>query len=247
MSDDCLYTRHLERWLNQWMGPAHPVEVVNLAVAGDSPTRRWSRLQKEAGRFDPDWVLCDASAFDPWLEDAHVHAVLQRQIPIPFLSVQEAVRRSGATAADSLESFREKFRGESERLMPDVIAGWSAEAGRLGVPLAVVILPRSDSKTKAPRMFRLISTLAGRNRLDHLDLTAAFDHLTVDQFRISKWDRHPSALGHRVIFEALRAALVRRGGLPGWPPSGSQRRGVAVDPRSLPKREESARCIHEGR
>jgi hypothetical protein len=115
-----VYTRHFERWLNERVGPGRRVEVVNLAVAGDSPTRRLARMQKEAGRFDADWLLCDATAMDSWLEETHVHSVLQRGIPIPFPFVQDAVRQSGVTAADSLESFREKFRDKSEGLFANV-------------------------------------------------------------------------------------------------------------------------------
>ena len=112
-----MYTRHLEQWLNAWTGPSRRVEVVNLAVAGDSPTRRLERMKKEAGRWNADWLLCDASALDSWLEDNHIHSVLQRGLPIPFPFVKKAIRRSGVTAADSIEVFRDKFRGESEGLL----------------------------------------------------------------------------------------------------------------------------------
>ena len=108
------YARLLERWLNERSGPAHRVEVVNMAVAGDSPTRRLERMRKEAGRWNADWLLCDATALDSWLEDNHIHSILQRHIPIPYPFVNEAVRRSGVTGAESLEVFREKFKGESE-------------------------------------------------------------------------------------------------------------------------------------
>lgn len=210
-----VYTRHLERWLNERVGPDRRVEVVNLAVAGDSPTRRLARMQQEAGRFDADWLLCDATAMDSWLEETHVHSVLQRGIPIPFPFVQDAVRHSGVTAADSIESFREKFRGESEGLFGNVYAGWSAEAARLQIPLTVVIVPRADSKGKSPRVFQLIRSLSSQFGIDVLDLSNAFDHLDVEDFRISDWDKHPNALGHRVMFEALRDAILERGQIPG--------------------------------
>jgi lysophospholipase L1-like esterase len=208
------YARHLERWLNEWRWPAHRVEVINLAVAGDSPTRKLERLRKEAKRWSADWILCDATALDSWLEDNHIHSVLQRKLPIPFAFVTDAVRRSGVTGADSLEGFRDKFRGESEKLLAAVYAGWNEEARRLHVPLTLLILPRADSKGRSPRVFQLIRTLAGRNGLDFLDLSAAFDHMSVDEFRISDWDKHPNGRGHQVIFEALRDAIMMRAQLP---------------------------------
>jgi hypothetical protein len=215
VNNDDVYTRHLERWLNERTGPTCRVEVVNLAVAGDSPSRRLLRLQQEAGRYHPDWLLCDASALDSWLEDNHIHTVVQHSIPVPFPFVQQAIERSGVKAADSLEVFRTKFTGESERFLDEVYAGWSLEANRLQTPMTVVVLPRADSKAKSPRVFKLIGSLAEKHGLDCIDLSNAFDRLEVDDFRNSEWDQHPSPFGHHLIFEGIRDALLRRGGLPG--------------------------------
>jgi hypothetical protein len=215
VNNDDVYTRLLERWLNQWAGPSYRVEVVNLAVAGDSPSRRLLRLQQEAGRYHADWLLCDASALDTWLEDNHIHAVVQHGIAVPFPFVQQATERSGVNAADTLDVFRTKFQGESERFLDEVYAGWSLEAKRLQIPLTVVALPRADSKAKSPRVFKLIRSLAEKHGLDCIDLSHAFDHLEVDEFRNSEWDKHPSPQGHHLIFEGIRHALLSRGGLPG--------------------------------
>ncbi len=218
VSNDEIYTCLLEAWLREWIGPSHRVEVVNLSVAGDSPSRKLCRLQQEARRFHPDWLICDASCFDPWLEDTHIQAVVDRHLPIPFPFVEDAIRRTGVTPTETLESFREKFRGESERMLDPIYAGWSEEAKRLGVPLTVVILPRADSKGRSPRVLQLIGSIAKRHGLDTLDISGAFDELDVDDFRISAWDKHPNAFGHRVMFEAIRQALLSRGTLPGFPP-----------------------------
>jgi hypothetical protein len=219
VGDEEVYTRHLETWLNQCAGPALRTEVVNLAVSGDSPSRRLARLMVEAGRYNPDWVLCDASPFDAWLEEAHIHATLQRKLPIPFAFVKDAIERTGVSANDSLAVFRAKFEGEAERMYSNVYAGWSAEARRLGVPLTVVILPRSDCKQKSKRVIRLIQAVSNRKGLDYLDLSNAFDKLDEGEFCISEWDSHPNARGHRAIFDELRDALLIRGGPPGraWP------------------------------
>ncbi len=210
-----VYTRHLEEWLNRCAGRLWRAQVVNLAVSGDSPSRRLLRLQEEAGRFDPDWVLCDASPFDSWVEESHIHATLQRNLPIPFDFVKDAIERTGVSPSDSLEAFRAKFQGEAERMYSDVYAGWSAEARRLNAPLTVVILPRSDGKDKSQRVIGLIQSLCSQNGLDYLDLSGAFDELDEDQFRISDWDKHANGRGHRAIFDELRDALLKRGGLPG--------------------------------
>jgi hypothetical protein len=210
-----MFTYHLEQWLGRNEGRRRAVEVVNLALSGDSPSRRLYRIQQEAERLSPDWILCDVSFFDPWLEDRHVQAVIEKQLPIPFPFVEESIRRSGVRGWVNFETFSETFRGESERLLEDVYAALAAESRRLKIPLTLIVLPRSDGHDKSPRLRGVIHVLAERNGLDCLDLSDAFDGLRVEEFRISEWDKHTSAGGHRVIFEAIRDALIDRGGLPG--------------------------------
>jgi hypothetical protein len=217
VDNDAVYTRHFERWLNDYLGEHGRAEVVNLAVAGDSPSRRLARIQHEAGRWNADWLICDASALDGWLEDAHIQWALQSQVAIPYSFIHEAARRARVAATDPIDVFRQKFQRESERMLPQIYAAWSAEARRLALPLTIVILPRADDKAKSPRVVRLIRSLASQNGLDCLDLSDAFDELDVDEFRISDWDKHPSARGHLAIFDAMRAALLDRGGIPGLP------------------------------
>lgn len=210
-----IYTRRLERFLEVWTGPMRRVEVVNLAVAGDSPTRRLERMKKEAGRWNADWLLCDASVLDSWLEDNHIHSTVQRGLPIPYSYVEEAIRRSGVNPTDSFEVFREKFRNHSQHVIAQVYAAWGAEAARIGVPLSIIILPRGDSKGKSPRVFQSIRTLCAQNGLDFIDISNAFDRMEVDEFRVSDWDKHPNARGHQVMFESIRDEIIRRGQLPG--------------------------------
>jgi lysophospholipase L1-like esterase len=217
VDNDEIYTRHLEKWLNGYLGEVNRVEIVNLAVAGDSPSRKLARIQYEAARWHADWIICDASALDAWLEDIQVHWALQSQVAIPYSFVQNAARRARITATDSIDAFRAKFQGQSERMLPEIYAAYGVEARRLGLPLTIVILPRADDKAKSPRVVRLIRSLAGENGLDFVDLSGAFDELEVDEFRISDWDKHPNARGHQAIFEAMRDALLERGGPPGLP------------------------------
>jgi hypothetical protein len=217
VDDEAAYPRLLERWLNDVVGTYRKVEVVNLAVAGDSPTRRLFRLQNELERFDADWLLCDISVFDPWLEELHIRAMIERAIDIPFPFVREAIRRAGVAATDSFEAFHAKFHEEAETLLTPVFAGWRAEAQRLRIPLTVVLLPRADSKDKSSRVLQRIRSLAESHDLPLIDVSDAFDDHEVDQFRVSEWDKHPSRRGHELIFDAVRQALQRQGGLPRLP------------------------------
>ncbi len=211
------YPRLLERWLNGRVGERTRVQVVNLAFPGESPSRRLMRIHDEAESYQADWIICDVSPLDSALEEDHLDAIVRSSptIPIPFDYVRQALHRAGVTAADSPDALRRKLRGEYEFLLAGAFAGWKTEADRLGVPLSLVILPRADQKRQSPVITELIRGLAQRHDLDFIDLSAAFDRLELKQFRISAWDRHPSARGQRALFSRLRSELLRRGTLPG--------------------------------
>ncbi len=224
VEDEQIYIRLLEHWLDQATGPERRVEVLNLSVSSDSPTQRLWRLQNQVEALNPDLILCDATALDFSLEELHLHAIVKRGVPIPYPFVQEALRRAGVSSSDTADEFGGKLREMTLELMERTYAGWSQEARRLGLPILVVVLPRADQKVENPYIFRKIRQVAGSHGMDCLDLTNAFDSLEVDAFRIAPWDKHPSPLGHRVLFEALRDRILERGGLPNLPISGSQGR-----------------------
>jgi hypothetical protein len=227
VADGEVYVRHLEAWLNGKRVPGgRRVEVVNLAVSGFSPSQRLWQLREQVGAFEPDWVLCDASVLDASLEELHLEAVVRKRISVPFDYVSEALRRSGLEPGDAPADLRRKISFQYRELTDGAFAGWSAESRRLGVPLTVVILPRADKVTN-PRLLAFMKSAAARHRVDVIDLFGSCDGLSLDQLRAAPWDNHPSALGHRSIFEALRDELERRGGPPGLPFSAETARAGA--------------------
>jgi len=217
VGDDDAYPRILERWLNGLEGLDRRVEVVNLAVSGESPSRRLTRMLAEGERYEPDWILCDATALDPSLEELHLQAIVRSEPPIaiPFEYVSAALERAGVSTADSPRQFESKIRGEAEALLKGAYEGWRDFSVRAGIPMTVVIIPRADEKRDNPVIHKIMRNSFRHLGLDCLDAHDAFDPLSVDQFRVSPWDKHPSVLGHRAIFEALRDALLACGTLPG--------------------------------
>jgi hypothetical protein len=207
VEDHEAYPRKLERWLDERAGPGRDVEVVNLAVSGDSPTQRLHRLRTEAAALDPDWVLCDVTALDLSLEELHLRWVTENRAEVPFDFVSEALRESGVAATDGADEFHRKIRRFLRPLLARTFAGWAAEASRIGAPMTVVILPRADAKVESPESFRMLRDLSTRHGLRYIDLSRTFDHLSIEEYRISPWDQHPNERGHHLIFERLRRAL----------------------------------------
>ncbi|MDR3618990.1 MAG: hypothetical protein P4L85_06530 [Paludisphaera borealis] len=217
VADDEAYPRLLETWLQGLPDLGRRIEVVNLAVSGDSPSRRLLRMSMEAESYQPDWVLCDASILDPSLEERHLDAIVHTdpRPSVPLEYVAAALRRSKVSSGDSPEEFQRKIRFELKALLDGAYGGWGDFMRRTGLPVTVVMLPRADEKRDNPIMQKLMHGYVRRYRLDCLDLSVAFGDLRVDEFRVSAWDKHPSVKGHQVIFQALRDALAARGTLPG--------------------------------
>jgi lysophospholipase L1-like esterase len=218
VSDDEVYVRLLERWLNRAAtGSGRTFEVVNLAVSGDSSTQKLLRLKTVVPQLEADWIINDATVIDFSLEELHLRWVVDRQVPIPFDFVRDAVARAELSPSDSPAMFGSKLREVAEPLMDATYAAAGAEARRLAVPMTVILLPRADAKIENPYLAGLIRSLAEQNGLECIDISGAFRELTPEEFRVSPWDKHPSPTGHRVIFEAIREAILAQGGLPGLP------------------------------
>lgn len=219
VGDEEAYPRLMEPWLDGRTDPGVRVELVNLSVSGDSPSRRLARMAEEAEAYQPDWLLCDASVLDPALEEMHLEAVVRAEprpeIPAVLDHVRQALERSGASPADSPAALRKKLQGEAQSLLEESYKGWAEQARNLGVPLTVVIIPRADAKLANPALDEIIHAAIRREGLDALDLGDAFADLEPEEFRVSPWDKHPSARGHRAIFDAFCAAMQARGALPG--------------------------------
>ena len=210
VGDNETYARHLQMSLNQSPRRDSPVEVVNLAISGDSPTRRLERLKQDAGRLEADWILMDASALDISLERVHLMNVVRRRLPVPEPFVRKTLAAARIQPDDDPAQTERKLFEHFESLTREAYQGYAQESHRLGVPLTLVVLPRADQKLESPRLFKLILEAATSAELDVVDLSKAFADLELESFRISAWDRHPSPEGHRRIAEALHGPISRR-------------------------------------
>jgi lysophospholipase L1-like esterase len=208
IEDEQTYARLLEGWLAQQVKPGRRVEVVNLAVSGDSPTQQLLRLQVEVPSLEPDWILSDITALDLSLEEQHLRWVLEKRVEVPWEFIRQALADSEVNASDSPDQFHKKFRPFLKPVLDQTFEGWASGARRIGAPLTVLILPRADSKTESPSLFQLFRDLADRHGLDWIDLSDTFDRYELDAYRIAPWDHHPNALGHRLIFDRLSASLL---------------------------------------
>ena len=219
VDDDAAYPRLLEGWLNERYGPGTRIEVVNLAVAGDSPSKRLQRLREEGGRFQADWILCDASPLDHLLEEGHLEAVVRSDPPIeiPFEFVRQALRRAEVSKADPPEDFRRELR-ESRRTARRGLRGLEGRGGEARDSPDHGDPPPRRPETPEPQD-RGADPVAGRAERDRRPRSlqgvrppraGSVPRLGAGQ--APQRDRAPGALRGAPL-----RALSRRGSLPGLP------------------------------
>ena len=147
VNTDDVYTRHLERFLNGWSGPSCRVEVVNLAVAGDSPTRRLARMRKEAATVERRLAVVRRIRSRPMAgrqphsfgaQARHFDSVPLRPRSHPPLECRRRPTRSRSSATSC--------GARRSNCCASVYAAWKAEAARLQIPFTVLILPRGTAR-----------------------------------------------------------------------------------------------------
>jgi len=235
VADDEIFVRKLETWLNcDDVGQGRRVEVVNMAVSSDAPSQNLLRLELDVPALEPDWILNDITVLDYSLEELHLHTTVRNNWDIPFGYVRSILREAGVSSSDSLTEFSVKLQGSTEALLDGAYQGWAAEAAKLGCPMTMIHLPRTDAKIDNRNLKRMAERLAARYSLPVIDLTNAYRGHELSEYRLSPWDKHPSVLGHQLIFEALRNALISQGGGPGYPleiNGSDERRETELDKR----------------
>lgn len=85
------------------------------------------------------------------------------------------------------------------------VKAFSEDAERSGVDCRVVLLPSQGAG------FRPVAERLKADGLSFVDLSALSDEFTPEQFRASRFDRHPSAAVHRRIGEALADYILESG------------------------------------
>lgn len=219
------YVNLLEDWLNAHAakrGLSRRFEVLNFAVAAYSPAQRLEAYRRKAAEFKPDMVLYSATMLDLRLMEIHFCDAFQNKVDLGYGFLKKAIAASGLTAKDlqlnADDSLRHKdvvkakLRPHFWAIYDAILRTLAADCHSSGAPLVCAIIPRvgkADApQARAPTLSRLREIIE-RNADGLLDVSDTFDNLDPEQFEIAAWDDHPNALGHRELFLALAAAMVK--------------------------------------
>ncbi len=210
VGDDETFENLIEDRLNE--GHARdaplPYEFLNFAVSEYSPLQQFILL--ESGRvfsFSPQLVLMIGHGTDLYTTDLITVAV-RSGIEIPYPFIAERVAASGAMSDMSREEVVRRlkpFEAEIVRWLYRQIVELSRARG---VPAVWAYVPTPLNHTTADDV-ALMKRLAGDAGLIVLDLSNVYEGHDERDLIVAEWDRHPNALGHRLIAEQLYLELHR--------------------------------------
>lgn len=185
-------------------------EILNFSVAGYGPAAQLWLLERSVWPFEPDAVVVTGVNDLVWMAREVVGGAVGRYAQ-PFPAMEAAARAAGIDAKTPYEVAMARIaphREQSLRAIYDrVVRGCRNHGAR---PIAVFIPQPSIESPEAMIQIRRqieIAREAGFLTIDLLDTYAAVPNLA--PLWVAPWDRHPNALGQRMLGERFYEALRR--------------------------------------
>ncbi len=196
----------LEKRLNKELAGEHysRYEVLNFGVGGYTIFQQLMLLEKKVYGFKPNAVFCMAHARDEGRALDHLLR-MPREL-IPYEGLKEIIARAGVT-----DGMKPSKAASLLRRHFDEIILWSyakivndcRQRGILPVWICLPSEPGKDDSTEAAGIIRLAEQ-AGFLVLNLIDVYGGHNGASL---QVSAWDKHPNAIGHRLIANRLFAEL----------------------------------------
>jgi hypothetical protein len=236
VGDDEPFDNVLEDRLNEASGPGGPrYEVLNFAVTNHSLTQELAMLEARVLAFEPDIVMVTIPSQGRHRSVEHLVQFLSGGRDVPYPELDAILGRAGLDAdmTDGLPIPFETVRRLAESLglntrMPYTEA--EARARDVTPELTAWTLDRIASVARShgarPVLLGLDNAIgppdeevpelgmarrAGFVVLDLFDVYARAE-VPLDDLRVTSWDNHPNALGHRIVAERLHQELMANQG-----------------------------------
>jgi hypothetical protein len=188
-------------------GKCQQTEILNFAVNRYSVLSQIPVLEQRALPHAPDVVLSFAHVSDPFWAMNHLSQAIRASVSLPDPWLAELARRAGVTPSTPDARAERQLRPHWPELVGFAyrrIVDLSRQGGAIPV---WVFLPRIGDAAEGFLDLPRLRELAREAGFVVVDLNGIFDAQDIDAISIAPWDRHPNALGHRLMRDALEKAL----------------------------------------
>ena len=184
-------------------------EILNFSVEAYHPIQQLVVLEDRALEFRPAMMILvahtgSASHAVNSLVDAY-----REGVPLRYDFLERLLRERGIDTATGRSEALRRLDEDRFELLQWVYQRMADLSRSHGVQPVWVHLPTAGQAAAEGDLERLIA-LAHRAGFVTLDLTGCFDGHGVEEIWFGEWDRHPNALGHRLIAERLYQLLMDR-------------------------------------
>ncbi|MGD2063366.1 MAG: hypothetical protein PVF51_07275, partial [Nitrospirota bacterium] len=166
-------------------------------------------LEEKVVGFHPDAIFYIGQHHDLTTTLENVAWAVRNEREIPFAFVREILDRAGVVAGMSEEEVKQRMAPYQQELMRETYREMAAMARAHGITPVWVYLPWANEKARSDRALAL-QTYAQHAGFIVIPLNGVYDGYDERDLEVAEWDRHPSALGHRLVAEALYREVCDR-------------------------------------
>jgi hypothetical protein len=217
VKEDETYENVVEDRLNHEHPSSHysRYEILNMSVGMSGLFQRLLRLEQQGFQFEPDAVILSVAALDKQFLFRHLSRALSLGIEPPpgYREILERVtRKAGIHGKIPEEMIERRLQPYGNELYEWAFQRLAQQCKQRGILPVVIYRPapvdfQGSEQAERSEVIRL-ARAAG---LEVIDLSPAFDSVTDrNTLVIAKWDRHTTALGHRLLADKLYQGLVPR-------------------------------------
>jgi len=184
-------------------------EVLNFGTPSSLGLRQVVLLEEKVAGFHPDAIFYFGQKQDPkYTVDNIAYAVLKGR-EIPFAFVQEILDRAGVETGMARDVVEQRLAPYQEELIRKSY-GEMAEAARAhGIMPVWLYLPWANERGMSESAVAL-ERYAQEAGFVVLRLSGAYEGYEPQEVQVAEWDRHPNALGHRLLAETLYREVYDR-------------------------------------
>ena len=215
VKEDETYENLVEDRLNHELPDSHysRYEILNMSVGMSGLFQRLLRLEQQGFEFKPDAVILSISAVDKQFLFKHLSRALSLGIEPPpdYRPILERVtRRAGIQGKMPLVMIERRLQPYGDELYEWGFQRLAQQCEQRGIHPLVIYRPEPlDFRGWDEAGRSEVIGLARAAGLEVIDLSPAFDSVTNrNTLVIAKWDRHTTALGHRLLADKLYEGLV---------------------------------------
>jgi hypothetical protein len=220
--DDETFESLLEQRLNaQPLSSAYSrVEVLNFGVPGYQPPQQMVAFERSLA-LQPNALFYVATGREPRRSATYLAEAVDKRLPIPYPALQAILDEAGVRAGMDEAAALKRLEPYGARILQVVYDHIAQGCRQRGIRPVWIFLPqvREGSWQEETPVAVKAAQAAG---FAVIRLDDVYKGREITDVRQAEWDDHPTALGHRLVADALYAAFAADPAAVFGPPSTSK-------------------------